>query len=63
MKGTEFIKHIREKFWPEIKVLYVSGYSPDITARLEFFDKDTPCLQKPFDPLMITHKVREVLDG
>jgi len=22
MKGTELIKHIREKFWPEIKVLY-----------------------------------------
>ena len=62
MKGTELIKHIREKFWPEIKVLYVSGYSPDITARLEFFDKDTPCLQKPFDPLILAHKVREVLD-
>ena len=62
MKGTKLVKIIREKYWPDIKVLYISGYMLDRLLQIEFFDYDAPYLQKPFDIIVLAQKVREVLD-
>jgi len=48
---------------PEMKVLYMSGYTDDTVVRHKVLDPDTPFLQKPFMPGSLARKVREVLDA
>jgi CheY-like chemotaxis protein len=47
---------------PEMKVLYMSGYTDDTVVRHHLLDPDTPFLQKPFKTESLARKVREVLD-
>jgi two-component system cell cycle sensor histidine kinase/response regulator CckA len=47
---------------PEMKVLYMSGYTDDTIVGQGFLDEGTPFLQKPFAPDTLAQKVREVLD-
>jgi len=63
MRGTELIKRIREKYWHDIKALYMSGYTPDSAFQQEIIDKEAPYLQKPTGPVELAKKVREVLDS
>ena len=46
---------------PETKVLYVSGYSEDDMSEQGVMSEDLEFLEKPFTPLALTRKVREVL--
>ncbi|NQS97594.1 MAG: PAS domain S-box protein, partial [candidate division Zixibacteria bacterium] len=62
MGGIEFCK-ILHKLWPEAKVLYMSGYTPDTIVRNEILERGKPYMQKPFMPLNFAQKVREVLDS
>jgi PAS domain S-box-containing protein len=48
---------------PDIKVLYMSGYTYDAVANHGVAWQDTPFLQKPFSPAVLRRKVREVLSG
>lgn len=48
---------------PAIKVLYMSGYTDDITLREELADAQVMFLQKPFLPVTLGRKLREVLDA
>jgi len=48
---------------PDLKVLYMSGYTDDAIVQYGVLDPGTPFLHKPFTPGSLTHKVREVLDG
>jgi two-component system, cell cycle sensor histidine kinase and response regulator CckA len=48
---------------PDTKVLYVSGYTSDTVVRRWTMQGATAFLQKPYDPLTLTQKVREVLDA
>jgi two-component system, cell cycle sensor histidine kinase and response regulator CckA len=46
---------------PQIKVLYLSGYTEDAIVHEGVVDPDTAFLQKPFTLQMLSRKVREVL--
>ena len=47
---------------PEIKVLYMSGYTPQAILHHGELDASTFFIQKPFTPSSLAAKVREVLD-
>lgn len=51
-----------EKLRPEIKVLFMSGYTDDAIVRHEILEKGIAFLQKPFTPGDLARKVRETLD-
>jgi PAS domain S-box-containing protein len=48
---------------PAIKVLYMSGYTDDAVVRHGVLNHDVPFIQKPFSPMALRKKVREVLGG
>ncbi len=48
---------------PNLKVLYMSGYTNDTIVRHGIQEQGTNFLGKPFTPLALAQKVREVLDG
>jgi hypothetical protein len=46
-----------------MKILFISGYTDDALARHGVLEPGTALLQKPFTPVALAHKVREVLDA
>jgi two-component system cell cycle sensor histidine kinase/response regulator CckA len=46
---------------PEMKVLYVSGYTDDTIVRHGVLERGLAFLQKPFSPRTLARKVSEVL--
>jgi PAS domain S-box-containing protein len=47
---------------PEIKVLFMSGYTDDAIVHHGVLTAGVPFIQKPFSPAMLRKKIREVLD-
>ena len=62
VSGTELARRLVARN-PAMKVLFMSGYIGDAVARAGIQEKDVGFLQKPFTPLVLVRKVREVLDG
>jgi CheY-like chemotaxis protein len=48
---------------PEIRVLFMSGYTDDDIVRRGLLQPGAPFLQKPFVPADLSRKVRDVLDS
>ena len=48
---------------PGIKVLYMSGYTDDAVLHHGVLSRDMPFIQKPFSPVALRKKIREVLDA
>ena len=63
MNGRELAQLIIKEGKPGMKVLFNSGYPGQIVAQRGIIDQGTNFLQKPFTPLELARKVREVLRG
>jgi CheY-like chemotaxis protein len=48
---------------PEMKVLFMSGYTDDAVIRQGIFEAGVNFIQKPFVPAALSAKIREVLDS
>jgi len=62
MSGRELAEQIAVSR-PEIKVLYMSGYTDDAVVRHGVLTAEMAFLQKPFNMVALASKVRAVLDG
>jgi PAS domain S-box-containing protein len=48
--------------WPDIKVLFVTGYTDDVVLKGKWFSDQLAVLQKPFSADQLGRRVRDVLD-
>jgi len=62
MEGRDLARQIRALL-PQIKVLFVSGYSEDAILHQGLLEPGTAFLQKPFTADSLPRKVREALDA
>ena len=60
--GKEAYAEIR-KLRPDVKVLFMSGYSPDLLHNKGILNNDEQILIKPLQPLDFVRKVRSILDN
>jgi CheY-like chemotaxis protein len=61
MSGHELAKRLTGRY-PNLRVLYMSGYTYNVIAQGGTLEEGISFLQKPFTPQVLTQKVREVLD-
>jgi PAS domain S-box-containing protein len=61
MSGPELARRVRV-LWPEMKVLYASGYTDDAIFRHGVLDHGSRFISKPFAPGELCRKIREILD-
>jgi two-component system, cell cycle sensor histidine kinase and response regulator CckA len=61
MGGSELTYEL-EKTRPEIKFLYMSGYTDNAIVHHKILEKELPFIQKPFSSNVLMKKIREVLE-
>lgn len=62
MNGKEACDEIR-KLRPDVKVIFASGYAPDMVQRKVKLENHATLIFKPVSPNELLNKVRSVLDG
>ncbi len=62
MGGRDLAKHVTPKN-PDLKVLFLSGYTDSAVVRQGLLEPGSFFLQKPFTPAELAHKVRQALDS
>jgi CheY-like chemotaxis protein len=60
ISGKALAEQLRAR-WPEIKVLFMSGYPNEVILRHGLMNGEVNYLQKPFTPSELAAKVREVM--
>jgi CheY-like chemotaxis protein len=60
MNGKELSERLKAKY-PNLKVLFISGYTADAIAHHGVLDPGVAFLQKPFRPEELAERIREVL--
>ncbi len=61
MNGRDLSGQITD-LYPDIRLLFMSGYTANVIAHHGVLDKGVAFIQKPFSMVDLTEKVREVLD-
>jgi CheY-like chemotaxis protein len=49
--------------YPDIKILFTSGYTADAISHDGMLNPDVAFLEKPYTPAALVHKVRATLDN
>jgi len=62
MSGRALVERLRP-LAPDLKILFMSGYTSDVIGNHGVFDSSVAFLQKPFAPDELLRRVREVLDA
>jgi PAS domain S-box-containing protein len=62
MNGRELAERL-SSLQPELKVLYMSGYTDDAIVHHGVLEQGIAFLEKPFTAQALTHRVRELLDA
>jgi two-component system, cell cycle sensor histidine kinase and response regulator CckA len=62
MGGRELASNLSKKF-PDLPVLFTSGYTDNEAVRRELVNERRPFLQKPLGPDILLRTVRDLLDG
>ncbi|HMV99167.1 MAG TPA: response regulator [Acidobacteriota bacterium] len=61
MSGPDLARMLQIQF-PHLKILFMSGYTDDAVVRHGLLEADVAFIQKPYTPLGLVQKVRQVLD-
>jgi DNA-binding response OmpR family regulator len=61
MNGRELFRELRA-FFPDLAVLYMSGYTEDIITHRGVLDEGIPFIQKPFSVHSLTTRIRAALE-
>jgi CheY-like chemotaxis protein len=62
MSGPELVTALQTS-WPQLRVIYMSGYTSDTAVLQGVAASEIAFLQKPHTPLRLVHMVRAVLDS
>jgi len=62
VSGRELAEQLTQRR-PDMKVIYMSGYTDSAIVNSGILQKEVAFLQKPFTPGVLTEKVRDVLEG
>ncbi len=62
LNGKELAEQVK-KLYPNIKIIFVSGYTDDIILQKDLYSNDIEFLHKPFSIKTLSQVVRKVLDG
>ena len=62
MSGPELVTRLK-LYYPEMKVLYMSGYTDDAIVRYGILEDNIQFIQKPFSPVSLLKKIRTVLEA
>jgi DNA-binding response OmpR family regulator len=62
MSGADLAGRIRAQ-QPDLRVLFMSGYTDEVISRHGVLDPGVDFIQKPFSPRALVSRVREVVDG
>ena len=60
MNGKELAQRLMSYF-PDLKYLYMSGYTANVIAHRGILDSSINFIQKPFSSVALDHKIREIL--
>jgi YesN/AraC family two-component response regulator len=62
MNGQQLSEYLKPRR-PDMKILFMSGYTDETVLRYGVMQSTTAYLQKPFTPLSLGIKVKEILCG
>ncbi len=62
MNGRELAEKLKEKF-PNLRVLFMSGYTANVIVHHSVLDKSVSFIQKPFLMTELAAKIRETMNG